>query len=71
MELYYYLTYCLIVAISKTIYYIKVEERRRLAGATRKQMNQVILITFAVSFALAPITMVELLVTIIKNKKGR
>ena len=71
MGVYYYLTYCLIVATSKTLYYIKVEERQRLAGITRKQMSQVIIITFAVSFALAPITMIELLVTIIKNKKGR
>ena len=69
IELYYYLVFCFVVAVFKTVYYIKVEEKGKFSLLSRKDLVKIIVLSMIVSFVLAPLTMVELVITIVNSKK--
>lgn len=65
----YYLIFCLFVAIFKTIYYIKIEENEKLSNVTGKPLLGVVIISMTISFILAPLVMIELIIDLTKRIK--
>ena len=69
MGIYYYIIFACLVAVFKTVYYIRFEKREHFKGITRKQLIAVIVLTFTISFILAPVVMIELIIDIVKNTR--